>query len=337
MSHATPVESVAPPRPSGLDGLDFRVTELALQELFEQVDLQQIMPLLADCPTRILEPGEVLIEVGRPNHNMFLLLSGQLSIRLESAGSVPITFVVPGQSVGELSVIDHQPTSAYVVAELESRVLVIDEELLWILINSSHAVSSNLLYILVRRLRYGNEVIARDRERLEQYRFHATVDELTGLFNRHWLATMLPRLMHRAARQGDPLGLLMIDVDEFKQFNDRYGHLTGDQVIVGVAHRIRDGVRPMDMAVRYGGDEFLVILPGCRMADAGDVGQRLREAVAAPVVSHRGVALSPVTLSVGVTEMRPEDTVDAFIERADQALYQAKRSGRDTVVGRRPR
>ena len=155
--------------------------------LFHSVDLAIVRPLLCSCPVKTLATKDILIKSGQTNHCLYVVLSGRLSVRLESAGMDPIIELGAGESVCELSVIDHQPTSAFVVAETPTRVLEIDEDLIWMLVNTSHAVSTNLLFTLVKRLRFGNQVISETNERIEQYRFHATVDALTGLFNRHWL------------------------------------------------------------------------------------------------------------------------------------------------------
>lgn len=305
---------------------------LARLALFKGVDVARIAPLVRDCEVRTLAAGDSLISCGRPNEYLFLILSGRLSVRLGAPDSEPLAFIEEGDSVGELSLIDHQPTSASVIAEETTRALALDEELVWILINSSHAVSSNLLYTLVKRMRNGNNMIFESRCRLEQYRFHATVDALTGLFNRHWLNQMLPRQMHRSVSSAEPLSLLMLDIDLFKGYNDRHGHLAGDQVLATVAEAVRASVRPGDMAARYGGEEILVILPGCGLVGAGVVAERVRGAIEEIRVELPGGGELPgVTASFGITEMEPGLSMAALINRCDEALYRAKGAGRNRV------
>lgn len=118
------------------------------QELFNDVNFNSIMPLLSDCATRNMARNEILIKTGETNNNVYLILSGSFNVHLTPDGSDPVTVLKPGQSIGEISVIDHQPASAYVSAAEDSRVLVIDEEVMWSLIGSSHAVANNLLVIL---------------------------------------------------------------------------------------------------------------------------------------------------------------------------------------------
>ena len=294
-----------------------------------------VRSLLSDCSTLTLAPGEVLIEAGRPNDSLYLVLDGRLSVRLVSTDAAPMTTINAGEAAGELSVLDGQPASACVVAEAPSRVLVIDEQILWMLVNTSHAVSSNLLLTLAKRMRFGNQLISDKHERLEQYRFHATVDALTGLFNRFWLYAMLPRQMHRSRRCAEPLSLLMVDIDHFKQYNDAHGHVAGDCALGAVAAAMRNALRPADMAVRYGGEEFLIILPNCSLEFALQVASRLRTAVSGASITrapgHDGPELPSVTVSVGAAENPNEGTVETFISSADEALYRAKRAGRDRV------
>ncbi len=300
--------------------------------LLRSVDFSTIKPLLCNCPIRTLRPTEVLIAAGRPNNCLYVVLSGRLSVRLCSAETAPIAEIVAGETAGELSMIDRQPTSAYVVAETDCRVLVIDEELLWMLVNTSHAISTNLLYTLTKRLRVGNNTLFENRERLEQYRYHATVDALTGLFNRHWLSNMLPRQMHRSRICDEPFSLLLIDIDRFKDYNDLHGHVAGDCAIATIGKTLRDTVRPSDMVARYGGEEFLVLLPNCPREAATGVAERLRSAVERTKVNlQHGPELPSVTVSIGVAAMPKEGTMESFVTDTDAAMYRAKEAGRNRV------
>ena len=310
----------------------FTVEELEQQELLRSVDLTIVEPVLRNASVRTLSPSEVLIEAGALNRHLYLLLSGQLSVRLASLQSEPVLTLEAGQSVGEWSLVDHKPASAFVVAECASRVLVVDEELVWIITNSSHAVASNLLFMLVKRLRYGNDIIFQDRERLERYKFNATTDPLTGLFNRRWLTSMLPRQIQRSHTCSEPLSLVMIDIDHFKQFNDNYGHVGGDRALCAAASSIRESVRPADMVVRYGGEEFLVILPDCTVDSACVLAERLRQAVSGARTHEVGEPTLPaITISLGVAQLEADQSMEQLIETADMALYRAKGAGRDRV------
>ncbi len=322
----------------------FERAELERLELFAAADVAALEPALRSCSVRTLTPGEVLLAAGASNEHLYLVLSGQLSVHLESLDSAPITTLGSGASVGEISLIDGEPASAFVVAMISTRVLVVDEELLWILADSSHAVAYNLLRTLASRLRGGNTILQRNIEQLETFRFHATVDALTGLFNRYWLHKMLVRQMERSRGGREPLSMLLIDVDHFKRFNDEHGHVGGDYALRTVASCLRGALRPTDMIARFGGEEFAVLLPGARVENAREVAERLRRAVRETlIVSLDGKALPSVTVSIGAAEMPPDQVhgeIDAaaqrlaelFIERADQALYRAKNAGRDRVA-----
>ena len=310
---------------------DFTTQDLEKLELFRSVDLKPIESQLRTCPTRRFKSGDVLIQADESNDNLLLLLSGRASVRLGSADNPPLAYVDAGESVGELSLIDSQPASAFVVAESEMRVLMVDEELLWMLVNSSHAVSSNLLFTLAKRMRYGIDLINQDREKIKEFQFHATVDGLTGLFNRYWLDRMLPRQMDRSRTSGEPFSLLMIDIDHFKQYNDSHGHPAGDRAICTVASTVQDNVRPGDMAARYGGEEFVVLLPNSPLEGAKVVAERLREAAQGADITHPKGALPSVTISLGIAEMTGAPTPDEFLSVTDAALYRAKHEGRNRI------
>lgn len=160
----------------------------------------------------------------------------------------------------------------------------------------------------------------------------ATTDALTGLMNRRAFLAALAREMAAADRSGEPLAVLVIDADHFKAINDRHGHGTGDAVLVAIARCIAQTVRSTDLAARHGGEEFVVALREASETGAQVVTERLRQAIAAiEVISSAGLPVG-VTASSGLTLYRPGDSLDAVIERADRALYEAKRAGRDRVV-----
>lgn len=314
-------------------GADLSREELQQLALFAAADLDVLAPVLRSCPVRALAPGALLIAAGDDNRCLFLVLSGALGVHLQRKDSEPIALLRVGETAGEISLIDREPASAFLIAREPARVLVLDEDLLWMLARSSHAVAYNLLRTMASRLRGGNELIRQSRERLEYYKFQASVDALTGLFNRHWLDDMLARLMARARRvDGQALALLLIDVDHFKAYNDAHGHVAGDHALRTVAQCLRAALRPTDLLARYGGEEFVVLLPGAAEPPAQEVAERLRLAVRAAAIVHpSGSALPGVTVSIGVAQLPAAGSADAFLEAADQALYRAKHAGRDRV------
>jgi diguanylate cyclase len=165
----------------------------------------------------------------------------------------------------------------------------------------------------------------------------SNTDPLTGLANRHALGEFCRRAQMLAMESGQPLSLLMIDIDHFKQFNDRFGHQFGDQVIRLVASVLKEGLRGDDLAARYGGEELVGVLPGANLARCEEAAERIRQTIAKRQVTRRatGEALARVTVSVGVAQFVPGETLAELIERCDRALYAAKRGGRNRTVTER--
>ena len=164
--------------------------------------------------------------------------------------------------------------------------------------------------------------------RFREARQLADLDALTGLHNRRYFHETLAREVARALRYNRQLALIVFDLDDFKEVNDRIGHLAGDSVLAEAAERVRSVVRSADFACRVGGDEFAVILPESALADADQLYRRIQAAVSSRPISQIGT----LYLSAGVTQLRPEDDSVSFFQRADEALYRAKEAGKGRVV-----
>lgn len=299
--------------------------------LFRHVSPESLQGIIDCCEIRCLQKGEKLLLPDRVNRELYILLAGRLRIHLHDPDSEPIAFVEPGEVAGELSVIDGNPTSAYVVSDRPSRVMVMEQELVWSLATVSHAAACNLLTMLSGRLRRANQCIAE--KMLKEHSFHSygTVDALTGMHNRYWLNEALVRMVNRSSRSGTPLSVLMVDIDLFKEFNDTHGHLSGDRAIHTVAQTLLENLRPTVMAARYGGDEFLIALPDVSAGAAVEVAERLRQKVGKKKIPHEPHPLPPLTISIGVAEARGGQGAEEIIGAADAALYRAKEKGRDSV------
>lgn len=306
--------------------------ELAKQEIFIGVDLELIRPLLEKCHVLEIERDQAIIQAGNPGAALYLILAGRFRVHLPDDLAVPVIVLEAGQSIGEISIIDRQPASASVIADCAGRVLVIPEVVFWGMLSQSHAIAYNTLLVLAQRLRYGNTIISKIKELLSEYHYNATIDSLTSLYNRRWLDDMLPRIMHRSATNHQPLSVLMVDIDFFKQFNDRHGHIAGDRALRTVSRSIIQNLRPEDLVTRYGGEELFALLPGLDLTAATAVAERLRAAVnKTRIHMHEGEALPALSASVGIAQMQEQDTPDRLIHAADAALYRAKHSGRNTV------
>lgn len=167
----------------------------------------------------------------------------------------------------------------------------------------------------------------------EALRVQATRDALTGLENRSAVLDGLDLELARSVRGGVPLGVILTDIDHFKRINDTHGHPAGDAVLVEVSRRMRAAVRPYDRVGRHGGEEFLVVVPGCAWEEAVQVAERIRERIRTGPVPV-GEEEVPVTASFGVAIHQPGSGCGAeeLIRAADAALYRAKRQGRDRVA-----
>lgn len=187
---------------------------------------------------------------------------------------------------------------------------------------------------LEEQLDKSSEVMEELQRDLENVRREALTDGLTGLANRKFFDSEIKRVAQECAEKGSVFSLLMIDIDHFKSFNDNFGHQIGDQVLRLVARTLTDGVKGRDIATRYGGEEFSIILPDTPLHAGVLVGDALRKAVATKDVINRntGEKLSRITMSVGVAEFNAGENVQELIERADAALYTAKHNGRNQVA-----
>ncbi len=307
---------------------------LSRLQLFRNVDMENpaLLDLLVRCEYRTLAADEVILSTVEENHYLFILLKGRLVIQLNSSDDIPLATVEPGECVGEMSIIDSRVPSAQVRASEETLTLVIEQDILWRMVSVSHEIARNLLYIMSERVRYSNLIIADSLEMQRKYQRFAVTDALTGLHNRGWLDDAFAREIQRSERDELPLVLIMIDVDNFKNYNDDYGHLAGDQILITVANAIRAPLRPNDLIARFGGEEFAVLLPETTVSNAMIIAERLREHVssAAPGLLE-DKKLPAVTISLGIAGRQPGYSLDMMIAAADVAMYHAKRNGKNRV------
>jgi two-component system cell cycle response regulator len=191
-----------------------------------------------------------------------------------------------------------------------------------------------------------NELLARVRTQLRKKRYAdklrhnmqlslemAITDQLTGLHNRRYMSRHLDTLLKSSKESGKPVSFLIMDIDYFKAVNDTHGHDVGDEVLREFASRISANVRGMDLACRYGGEEFVVVMPDTDLGYAYMVAERLRQSVeTTPFPISRAPHQINVTISIGMASTHPNETADDLLHRADQALYRAKREGRNRVI-----
>jgi diguanylate cyclase (GGDEF)-like protein len=303
-------------------------------QLFQGAHEALVARLLAHCPIFRLAPGRTVEDSQRAR--LYIVLRGAHSVAADTRTGMAdgsVSRVMKGESVGEQAVLDEAANLAVMTAAEETELLAIDADTVWALIDESNGVARNLLRLLSFRIRAANAQLRRRQKLGEFYRQLSMVDGLTGLQNRAWLNDVLPAMVGSAGAASTPLSLVMIDLDHFKKFNDTHGHLGGDQALRAAAGVMSSGLRPSDFAVRYGGEEMMVILPDTTeqvaLAVAGRLCKRLQETV---VFSDMRMPMPHITASFGVACLAAGEDEQALIARADAALYRAKEGGRNRVA-----
>ncbi len=311
---------------------DYQRSLLNSLELFRGVCPDDVQDLLQRCDRRDIAAGELLLSPGSKNEHVFIVLSGGLNVHVGSPDAPVLATMETGECVGEMSIIEDRDPSAYVIGAEDSHLLIIHQSTLWGMVNASHEFAKNLLVVLSERVRSHNRVIADSYGELRKFERHATTDALTELANRHAMERSFPQEVERCVEKDRPAALMMIDVDNFKQFNDVLGHIAGDRALRAVSTILRSQFSDRDLLVRYGGDEFAVLLPGIDAKQALTIGERVRRAVSGGTAAGSDSLVQvPVRISLGVAGLRPKGTLDALIRDADAALYRAKHAGRDCV------
>lgn len=164
-------------------------------------------------------------------------------------------------------------------------------------------------------------------EAIEKLRMLATTDTLTDIHNRYSIMKMLDLEISRSKRYSEALSIFMYDVDSFKRVNDTYGHQAGDEILHALTKVVQNSLRDIDVVGRFGGEEFLVIMPSTPLLNARDVANRVCKEVA----NHKFQSIEQLTISIGLAELNSNETMDMFFSRVDKLLYKSKNSGRNRV------
>ena len=302
-------------------------------QLFSGTNADTTAKALAGCAIVRLPSGATIADSVRVR--LYIVLRGALEVAADISSGMndgTVSKILPGESVGEQAVLDDTANPFAIKASEESELLVIEADLVWRLIDESNGLARNLLRLLSFRIRAANAILRRRQKLGEFYRQLSLNDSLTGLYNRAWLNDMLPKMFATAQRSGAPLSLVMIDLDHFKRFNDTHGHPAGDDALRAASGIVAAALRPSDFAVRYGGEELMVILPDTSEQLAVLVAERLcwrlQEAV---VFADMRLPLPHITGSFGVAALAAGEDEAALVARADAALYRAKQDGRNRV------
>jgi len=312
---------------------DYKRSLLDSLELFRGVQPDDVHELLQQCDRQDLAAGELLLSPGSKNEHVFIVLSGSLNVHVGSVDTPALATMDVGACVGEMSIIEDRDPSAFVIGAEDSHLLLMHQSVLWEMVDASHEFAKNLLVVLSERVRSHNRVIADNFGEIKKFERHATTDALTGLANRHAMQDSFPAAIEHCLEKDKPVAMMMIDVDEFKKFNDVFGHIAGDRALSAVSKILESQFRARDLLVRYGGDEFAVLLPGESKEQAMVIGERVRAAVSGTTGdSNDSLIQIPVRISMGVAELAPNGNLESLIRAADAALYRAKHAGRNTVA-----
>jgi len=300
--------------------------------LFQGLDIPTARKYLDHAEHHILPKGEILLSPRSENNDLFVVLSGLLSVHLDSPNSDLIATINVGECAGEMSLFDAGTPSAYVVAANDSRILKMSGEIVWDMIDHCEGFAKNFLHLTSSRMRISNFTMSNSRRIQQHYENKANVDALTRLHNRRWIDLNLPRTLEACVAEKMPSCLMILDIDHFKKYNDDNGHLAGDACLKAVAEAIRISIRPSDMLGRFGGEEFVILLPDTDLATSEGIAERIKDEVEnTEIMGNRLEGLPPVTISIGVTQAKPDAFYEDIFKAADGALYKAKNSGRNCI------
>lgn len=300
-----------------------RAAQLAGIALFRGLTEEQIRPLAAASDVVTFQPGDRIVNQGDPGESLYVILDGRVEVlaRIVEGGAVAETVIAwmsSGDALGELSLLDGEPRSASCAAITPVSALRLQREPFLAAVERNWSLGHALYGVLAKRLRVADTLLAE----------HSR-DPLTGLSNRRALADLYEReaqRIQRAIRQDgtaslEPLAVVFVDVNRFKQINDTHGHQGGDDVLKSVATLLTTVSRATDLVARYGGDEFVLLLPEAGRHGAEGVIERIRESLA-------GTPPGPIpfTLSLGYALVQPDrpDGLDAVLAQADVAMYRDK-------------
>ncbi len=300
--------------------------------LFRGVSNKLLAMNLSQANLVALNAGDTLLKLGQINQRLYVILTGRLSVQARLSEGQPIAMLGAGECVGEMSILGGVPASAFVIAATDCKLLAIEHHALWNLIDRSHVAAHNMLSILSNRIRTSDQALVDSLENQQGYTAVSVVDELTGLYNRHWMEEKFTRLLQRSIRGHKPACLIMLEMDQFEEFNENYGQLGSDQAIRGISENMQSCLRPDDHAGHYIGEQFAVFLPNTAMAEACIAADRLRLNIAQSlVVLPSGDALPSASISLGISQMKEGDTLDNLLERAGEALKMARQAGGNCV------
>ena len=304
-----------------------QLSTLSRLGLFGSVDLEQCSDLLVRCESKSLRPGEMLLYKDQDNHSMYVIVDGHLGMHLQEDAASVVT-LNPGDTVGEMSVIGGQATSAFVIAQSNCKVLEIPEKLLWEFVSSDINFAKNLMKLFVKRMLDLNRLLYQRMHEEARNKIKAEKDQTTGLYNKQWMKETLPYELTRCAMRNRAMSVMILTIDRYDNFVHSYGVYTAEKIFQAVANAVQIQLRGMDMAVKYDEGSIALLLIGTDETQAENVAKRIHKAVNQLVLSDQKLN-EKFTLSIGVAEMAEEDYADLLVARTQAALDRAVSDGGD--------
>ncbi len=306
-----------------------RLQKLGQLGLFRGLGASDLMPLADVAEHIVYRPGDPIVRQGDPGESVYLISSGKVEVLARSerdphAPEAVVAWLGPGDAVGELSLLDGQPRFATCVAVEETECLRLERRHFLGALERHWTLTQTLLNVLAQRLRTADKLLAE----------HAR-DPLTGLNSRRALTEIYTREASRSERAAqrssdrNALAILFADVDQFKVINDTHGHIVGDEVLRSVAQTLTAVSRTSDVVARYGGDEFVMLLPEAGEEGAARIATRVRD-----MLSDAPPGPVPFSISIGtaVYDSENRSSFDDLVAAADSAMYAEKNRNRDAVA-----
>jgi diguanylate cyclase (GGDEF)-like protein len=312
-----------------------RLSEQLLRNIpmFAGVPDSAIAKLAAGLEGQFAPAGATIFSQGHAGDSLFIIERGEVAIKLpdEDGGETILARMGPGEFFGELALLDGQPRSATAEADSDAQLLKLGRAQFLEVLRQPQVLES-VLVVLSQRIRTADTLVSVTGIDNRKLREEARTDALTKLGNRRRLREDLETLNARALRYGYTYALAMCDIDFFKRYNDRYGHTAGDEVLRQVAATLAAECRSGDAVYRYGGEEFVIVMPQQTIQGANIGMERIRSAIQNLALEHVDSEIGVVTISGGIAALdMTAGEMEAPLSDADKALYEAKRSGRNCV------
>ncbi len=324
---------------------------LSIYDVYKQEQIESANPFLSLLSAiehghsntfmeRAYEAGEIIMRENQPGDLFYIIRSGQTVVFKGDLQSPAILgFRSTGEAIGEMALLENLPRSATVIALNKVTLWAFSPEMFFSFLQENPAFSINLMNMLSSRIRKSDMELmrgyAREKEQvvaLETLSRQATHDPLTGLFNRRYLDQILFGEIDHARQSGSLMGILMADVDHFKQINDKYGHMAGDLMLREAGSLMKSCVRTADIVCRYGGEEFVIVMPGASEKNVSKCAEEIRSRFEEhSVMAGEQKIQATISLGVAIYPLHGASVDEVFVN-ADRAMYQAKREGRNRVV-----